>query len=762
MVDKSVNITIDGEVIGGESEAANALSRVTQTNPDLGRLRLAQVNRVDTASKTLEINVLGDHVKKTVPYFGLMTHNENGTGFWYGLSAGDYVYCSIGPDNKYCIVNKIGSGVSSFQKTGISTNDTNKLFFSSTFEAADTDLKNLSSGGFLLKCENDIKLKLYPDMGAFLGKKGSGSIFFDNTTINNSQGGSITLEANQNYSFNYAGYSLNGVILRDTRRSDLDPTNDPNTNERLISQWYKNLSPVNFDPTLKSAEQTKGTKKRNPNLVEKREVVYEYADYWYDNPVQSDEKESQKQDPNSEKANVDKTTSRRIRAEDTFSLSLVSPNYLIEQIKGTAVDIFGNILDLNRTALPIGKEDGFTTLEGNEESYLNLRKLHRRGLVYHWELNARKDPEDLNIETGTGNEYALVDGIYKRNRSRFFFDVDKEGQFKLNVPSSSEFGNVSVLARYENYTTINPHESGEDINYDYFKREKDVAVDVLLDAFGNGVVSLAGNERSLPKDRTDNNIIKVGTAFHDISTTCVTPLVTSDPRNPTGILSGPDTIVQDQGSTRNILAHTSSDSIVTKEINISGENANAGGRSGTIVCDGMLNLSVGANTVDRQSIWLDTAGGIVQRVGADLNGISVATQTDGDVYLQVGGQLVGDGEGDPDKRFSDAGSIDTALKTNRFEIRVMEGNGPTYTRILIDNEGIIICSPKNIELRSEEDLILTAGGNIFLNAEKSVFYGQTIIDDTKRLSRQSRTFDDVYEADEGARPVERAGDRRTV
>ena len=621
----------------------------------------------------------------------------------------------------------------------------------------------MPAGGFLIKCDKDIQFKLYPEEGAFLGSRGHSSIFFDTTSKNNSIGGSATLETNQNYCFTLAGYSMDGVLLRDTRISDTNASNDPDIDERLVSQWYKNLSPISFDPTLKMREETQNGGVRNPNFIEKREIVYEFADYTFDNPIQSDEKEGIKQDLKSTKKLVDKTNARRIRGGDVFSLSLVSPNYLIEKIAGTAADVYGNLLDLNRTILPIGDEEGFVSLQGSVESYNQVRDLHRKTIAFHWELNARKDPAELKIESGSGNEYALIDGIYKRNRSRMFLDIDKEGQFKLNVPSSSEKGNVSVLARYENETTINPYKEGSNIDYDYFNRSADNKIDILLDAFGNGVVDLTGNDKALPKDRTTGTTMKVGTAFHDISATCVVPLPTDNPQNPKGILSGPDTNIEDvDKSVRYVLQHTGEGSVVTKEIKIDGPDANAGGRSGTAVFDGMINLSVGANTVDRQSMWFDTAGGIISRLGADLNGISMATQTDGDVYLQIGGQTLGPDTGDdPDKRFKDS-IVDTGNTTKRFEIRVMEGNGPSFTRILIDNLGVLICSPKSIELRAEEDLILTSGGNILMNTEKIIPYSHTITDDNVRLTRQSRKFEDVYSADPGAKPIQRRLDIATT
>ena len=63
-----------------------------------------------------------------------------------------------------------------------------------------------------------------------------------------------------------------------------------------------------------------------------------------------------------------------------------------------------------------------------------------------------------NLSEIFGFDEVFPDADYGRQRSRFFIDIDKEGQFKLNVPASSEKGNVPILTRYENYSTINSFE----------------------------------------------------------------------------------------------------------------------------------------------------------------------------------------------------------------------------------------------------------------------------------------------------------------
>jgi len=259
-------------------------------DPQIGKIRLAQIIDVDYTNRTAEIYIIADYITKTVSLPGFMIDTDKGTGLWYGLEKGDLVHCHLGHANIYHVTNKIGHSVDRIQEIGISENGISSLFFNSDFEAQDTDLSKLESGSFLIKADNDIKLKLSPSDGAYLGKQRSSSICLDTSFINGAQGGSSTLESNQSYCFNNSGYSINGVILRDRRIADIDSANNSNLDERILSRWYKNLTTVNFDPDLKTAEESVSNRKRNPKFSEKRDIVFEFADYGYDNFIQSDNK----------------------------------------------------------------------------------------------------------------------------------------------------------------------------------------------------------------------------------------------------------------------------------------------------------------------------------------------------------------------------------------------------------------------------------------------------------------------------------------
>ena len=400
---------------------------------------------------------------------------------------------------------------------------------------------------------------------------------------------------------------------------------------------------------------------------------------------------------NDELPEVTTRFNRRESRADTLSLSLLYPNQLIESTKGTVVNIYGNILDINRFSLPNGKIDelSFRNSENDKsDTFISLREQTRKSIALHFELNARKtEIQEINDPSD-----------YARGRSKFLFDVDKEGQFKLNIPMSSETGNIALLTRYENYSILKAVEEDGDPNE--FVRNVDNQ-DVFQEGFGQQSISLSGGAESLegfiaPVDRITGEQIKLGTTFHDISDSLALHRRT------------PAVLFFDDSKINEI---TPIDPVVTDTVTVSGEEANAGGRSGTISLDGSLSLSIGANTLDRQSLWLDCAGGVVSNIGRDKQGISFASTMDGDVYLQIGGTTIGN-----DSRFQ---SQNNALKDGVFDMRVV-ANGLMHI-IRIDSSGLRIATPGQIDIVSEGTMRFKSVRNdIILDAENIYFYGDDL------------------------------------
>ena len=502
-----------------------------------------------------------------------------------------------------------------------------------------------------------------------------------------------TLDTHLN--FTEASRSIEGIIKR-----ELNPNINITSSARLSSNEYDDfLKTIAMDPTASPAIVNTPNVPRNLPLVEKRELVYEFAySYQYSNDVS----EGKNYEISSLAPATQDFINRREGRADTLSLSLVAPNYLIEKVEGTLVDSQGNILDLNRAILPIGKDkkNSLKQADNKADAFTTIRELSRKSIAYHFEINTRKKEQIPSLEVSSINEN------YARSRSRFFLDIDKEGLFKLNVPASSETGNVPLLARYENYSTLSANQNSDNPNKLIFNNDNQ---DIYHDSFGHigNIIQIKddGGVVTTPLNGDTGQNIKHGTVFHDISKT-IEYFQTDTFR-----------LFESQQFDTDVVTHFSTltfpKDIVSLNIINSGDNANAGGRSGQMVFDGSLELNVGANTVDRQSIWVDAAGGSIFNLGRDLNNISLAARLDGDMFVQIGGAAVGN-----DSRFyklPDGTIRNNAARDGALDIRV--NNGSEVTIVRIDKFGVSVATPNRCVFQSNQAMVFKSGGDLHIDAE---------------------------------------------
>jgi hypothetical protein len=583
--------------------------------------------------------------------------------------------------------------------------NSNKTFESSFISSDSTKMSALRSGRALLQTKNNIRLFLDPIVGIQVGDAQN---FLHINPIKDT----ISHNFNSEYSFTDSSRHIEQPIRRDLS----DNLNRSVLNSTLESQDYdSSLFVIGMDPLIKTSPRSVGGVIRNVPLVENRDLIYEFANSY---EFTTDVDESRRYEDASivsEKPNV----SRRDMRSDAFSLSLEYPNHLIEIIKGTGVDAFGNVLDINRTALPIGKTESLSLRKNvNKSDAFNLiRTQHRKAIAYHFELNARKANRGViddsinpaNIPDVTSSQ------DYARDRSRLFIDIDKEGQFKINIPASSETGNVPLLTRYENFSVIDAKKTG-DIHPNEFVRN-DNKQDILLETFaGKAGISLKADGDlagfASPIDRNTGEPIKYGTAFHDVTAVCSTFTV-----------SNPDTrpIVSYYEDHHLNTSFTKLDKIVSNEITVAGVNANAGGRSGAINFDGFVSLNIGANTIDRQSMWIDTAGGIVASIGKDRRNVSYAGKFDGDVLMEVGGAGIGNTY---DSRFAD---LNDAVRFGNLQVHVLTSNGVMVFKMGTNangSAGVDISSPGNITISCQQDMFFKANGSMKFDAETIMFHAE--------------------------------------
>lgn len=540
----------------------------------------------------------------------------------------------------------------------------------------------------------------------------------------------VTINFENENHFNQAYREVGGLVKRDLRPNPNAASY--NGSSKLEDDSYDPMySIVGMDPTATSNDLTIGSTK-NPPFVEHREIVYEFQ---YKSSIDSDTIESNKYSSTAQATPTYTTPNRRMSRADTMSLSSVSPNYLIENVKGTVVDIFGNILDLNRSGIPIGlsanntlRSSGTTATTNAQMSFVTIRGLERKSIAYHMEVNARKDPTPPNLP-GVDLSISADNWNAKEYRSRFSFDVDKEGTFKFNVPASSEEGNVPLQVRAENYSTFattdnsnpnqtwftqSPNNTGQDIYVDSFAAPAQSistsGVPVFTQSFAHGSIQIVdgtGADQG-PVDRISQFVtmnqfnIRHGTVYHDVLQTGY-------------LIRDNQTISYPTGAVNNVsVSYINSDmptqaAVATSKITVSGTGANAGGRSGSVNLGGMLELNIGANTIDRQSLWMDTAGGAVVNLGRDTQQRSLVMDMDGHAFIQIGGY----GVQVPDARFTPLGQ--DGLINGILDLRVYSGGFCHIVRI--DSQGIVIMSPGRVGIHGAQGLTLSSDGDMVIDCE---------------------------------------------
>lgn len=567
---------------------------------------------------------------------------------------------------------------------------------------------SLTLGELLVQANDNTKISLATSNDINIGST-------NNKIHINTKSNLITSNFHNKNNFTQASRKIEGLVKRDLKINTNFDQNSKLENDSYDSKLFT----IGLDPTVTPNTVITGSGK-NPSFVEQREIVYEFQ---YSSEINDDLFESSLYGNVKSPPNSFSLPNRRKSRSDTLSLTLLSPNYLMETIKGTVVDIFGNILDINRSPLPIGKDQNTLRTSSSIDkikSYQLIKELERKSIAFHFEINARKDL------TGQNGKIIFPDinsnDDYARNRSRFFFDVDKEGVFKFNVPASSEKGNIPLLTRYENYSTFGT----EDNNNPNKLIFRDDNLDIFQDSFaapafdinnGNfsenrGSIKLNNNGAdAAPLDRITESHIKHGTAYHDILSTCYAHQKSdfikyvADDQNPVFSKQA----VENIPLIKNIAVDT---------INVNGDSANAGGRSGSINFDGSLDVNIGANTSDRHSLWLDMAGAMVANVGRDLNNMSAALAMNGDVFVQIGGMGVS-----TDSRFikQNNGQIGAAL-----DIRVFN-SGLRVTMIRIDNEGVKILTPGNLSIHAGQNMRISADADIVVECESLTLQGRLVM-----------------------------------
>jgi hypothetical protein len=511
---------------------------------------------------------------------------------------------------------------------------------------------------------------------------------------------SILLNSHQLYNVNDSGYTVEGRVKRfhpsyvpGTDPVFVDLLGDPEADAFTVD--------VARDQTQKSLHmnRNRGTANvvRNPSFAEKREFILEFADSFFVRGANI-ETELASEFPQA-LSQMDRSVAKRrgyglneqtfdnLRHASRTNAIRLDDNVIIERIQGTLVDIFGNVLDLNYNKINLPQ---ITDMGSSGVS--KAHSMLSRSVAYHFQVNSR----NIITDTSTGN-------------GKFTFDIDKEGQFKLNVPRSTTSGTIPTLTSFtSNNTDLNAR---IDIN------------NTQLSKSGNLLSPTGGN---------------AGTAFHDMTLTA-DRLIRHSIKSINPIREHSNTLsIQANGDTPNI-EYVVSNSVLTSSapqytttlsvqpdataISTQIDPTTAGGRSGQINFEGSLEVSIGSDETDQKSLMLDTAGSLVAWLGMDGHGRSIVANADGSVLLNVGDYTADD---NGDQTFNQ-GTVEIRVnlvdekKNHPLQPGQIGDNKTTSDHIIyIGPKGIVIASGNGtpIAIRSSGDLLMEAAGTIDLKGKE--------------------------------------------
>jgi len=698
-------------------------------------LRRAIVDSVNYENGTIQTRWLDDYSLGPIVPIPHPFCNRGGSGIFTGIKIGTVLALSMSSYKTYVPVAVLPiNAYYDIDDASIPEADFNDLAFP-TLRSGDIAIQGQT--GALIRVNSDNHIEEIIIQNEF----GEGKIIGGG---NDNFRCAINTFSPTNYIIGPHGVSATGIVRRDVKIE--------NTEESFVDFLYdlsseQALEEVGWDPEkhvsyVSSSNETKdnegGKIYRNPAFIENRKVIYEFGRDW--NVGRFDEEKDRLE---SISVSVSDSNNRTERRNNVLGLSLCSPNELIETIHGTSVDFFGNIIDINRKKIdPPEGEDAFELLKNTMENI-------RHSLAYHMEINTRKGWRYTNkgLELFTDPQES-IDKTYNnsRDRSRWFIDVDKEGLTKVNIPASSETGNVPTISRYETSSVLNiedngnPATEGRNIKETRGVYRNDKKIDIFTEQVGPGGIKfngapdnrMGGKKSTWTNDGTKKLLpdmektVQAGTAFHNIIQAANSLIKNNIEKQASDVFFN------------GIDSNKEGKQAVSSSVNTSLNNPNAGGRSLHINLDGSLETSIGANTVDRVSWILDTAGALVCRLGRDKAGRSAIIQADGTVALEVGGfDFIGEDTDDTtDTRFVGAGkkreetlTLDPKqFRSGKVVIKVRrstaDGSGPESddTVLIIDETGITVDTPGRLNFISGQNMTFTSKSLITLDAPKVQVY----------------------------------------
>lgn len=267
---------------------------------------------------------------------------------------------------------------------------------------------------------------------------------------------------NEESSFTNAGRFYQGSVRRisSAKRQFFPKTSLAQAPLFVDLDFHNVATPLGFFNGSSCYKYSYNKKKRNPEISEHRVIINEFSTEsmftGFDDEVQRIKKE---------KSLFDKSDTFERYREPSNTLQLAEGE-LIEIIGGNLIDINGNILDINYNKVKYGEAGNRVPETDIEKKYDEARRISRRGVGFHFQLSTNV----LSSQTSS-------------TQNSFIFDIDKEGLLKLNVPKSSDTGNIP-------FPSISTFEDGAgNIKQQFANPSIEEPVPVLLrDENGNAVL----------------------------------------------------------------------------------------------------------------------------------------------------------------------------------------------------------------------------------------------------------------------------------
>lgn len=333
--------------------------------------------------------------------------------------------------------------------------------------AATIAYPDLEEGRIVLRGDRGSELILNEHGDTYLKTAGFGSgEYFRKNNLNTSV---VYRIIHDQSNFSNAGRLYHGVAKRlGKNKRNFFPKNSLNETPLFTDLDFhfvaNSLGFFNGSIPLKYSYQNK---KRNPEISEFRMIINEFAT---DSMFSGFDDEVLRVKNN--KKQFDKIDTFERHREPSNVLQLAE-HELIEFIAGNVIDFKGNILDINYRSLAYGDSGNKTPKKDIEQAYEIAKRVSRRGLGIHFQLAN-------NVQRKVANT----------SESSFILDIDKEGVLKLNIPKSSDTGNIP-------FSNIVEFEDGAgNVKTSYAKESNTESIPVTLRDKNGNVVLPAVNDKT--------------------------------------------------------------------------------------------------------------------------------------------------------------------------------------------------------------------------------------------------------------------------